>query len=380
MSENKEKILLYYIYMMCFGIFIYIANREFIYKLFFTKDLKLTEIVVGFFLLIFYYFSIWIVNSWIINFIYVYNCKKLGYEILSYNFFPMIFIKTNNRKIKFSFSILLLHSIGSMIEVPYFIESEEQLERFIKNIKSVYLNVVRTHYYLIFFGGIIGIYNFSLGGMIIAYNIAVILYQSISNSSFWGHGYVYLSKNFNKESLIDILSNSLKVKNNNKKYIYNIFQVQALKMGKDTIIINQLYENIIIDSIADDYDYLDEDVRTLIDTKFRQYSYYNFYEFFKRYRLYRSYCLYVLNFYGKGQYDNLIKDFTKVYLNIKSIRIIKYLKMFEKDMRALEYYKFEEMDLKYKLDYCNNYEIYIEKLNSVKSKLSNKHISIGVKR
>lgn len=49
MSENKEKILLYYIYMMCFGIFIYIANREFIYKLFFTKDLKLTEIVVGFF-------------------------------------------------------------------------------------------------------------------------------------------------------------------------------------------------------------------------------------------------------------------------------------------------------------------------------------------
>ena len=358
--------------MMCFGVFIYIANREFIDKLFFNKDLKFIEGVVGLFLVILYYFSIWIVNSWIINCTYVYNCKKLGCKILSYNFFPIIFIKTNNRKIKFSFSILLLHSIGSMIEVPSFIEGEEELERFIENIKSVYLNVVRMHYYLIFFGGIIGICNFSLGGMIIAYNIAVILYQSISNTSFWGNGYVYLSKNFNKEHLIDILSNSLKVKNKNKKYIYNIFQEQTLKMGEDNIIINQLYENIIFDSIADDYDYLNENVRELIDKKFTQYSYYNFYEFFKRYRLYRSYCLYVLNFYGKDKYDNLIENFIKVYLNIKSIGGIKYLKMFEKDMRALEYYKFEELDLKYKLDCCNNYESYIEKLDGVKYKLLNK--------
>lgn len=365
MSKNKERIFLYFIYLMCFGIFIYTSNVEFVDRLFIHKNLKITEAIIGISLLISYYFSIWIFNSWIINliYIYIYSYKKAGYEILSYNFFPVIYIKRNNKKIRLSFNIILLHNIGSMLEDNFVIKNEEDLIKFIENTKRIYLNIVHTHYYLILFGIIMGIFNFSLGGMIISYNIAIILYQSINNDSFWGYGYVYLSKNFTKEHLIYVLKDILKVQQNNKINIYKILQSQIIYQRKEGIIINELCENIIIDSIVDDYNYLGEEIRKSIHKRFIQHSYFNVYEFFKNYRLYRCYCLYVLNFYGKDEYEDLIRSFSNFYLSIKSISIIKFFKMLEHDMERLKSYKFEKLYLKYKLDYCNKYDSYVKKLN-----------------
>jgi len=225
MKSNKEKIFLYFIYLICFGVFVFTSHIDIIEKIFIKYKFNnisaiYISIVIGIVLVGIYYSIVSIIVSWILNLGYIFSYKRQGYDFISFNFFPIIYIRNNKKSIRYSFNILLLNEIGSMIDIKDKINSEKELEEYFKRSKKVYSNLVYIHYILILIGMILSLYNLSLGGIVVTYNIAMILFQSIGNSKFWGYGYVYLSKSFDKNISIYGLINLLKVQNIEKKFIY----------------------------------------------------------------------------------------------------------------------------------------------------------------
>lgn len=375
MSRNIEKIFLYFMYFMCFGVFVSISNMKFLNNI----NLKYSNInKIGLFILsgicltIIYYIILGIIISWILNLIYIFCYKRYNYSFIEYNFFPIIYIKSNNKKIKFSFNFLLLNEIGSMIDIKDIINNEDNLNEYIENTKKVYSKLVYTHYILIFVGIIVAIFNFSLGGMIIVYNIALIIFQSVGKSDFFTDGYVYLSKNIDKYNVIYTIINLLKVQNFSKKFLYSFLQKNIVDKEIDNILTDEFYQTLIIDSIISNINYMNIKVRKKIDLKFNQQAHFNEYEFLKHYRLYRLYCIYILKFYGENEYEILVNEINKFYEKSQSMIIGKYIKIFNKDRMILNNHDFKSINLKNKLDICNSFDTYINKLyivSNVNSKI-----------
>lgn len=370
MTKNRERLFLYLICLICFGVFVFVLNIEFIHNIIFMFKLKDTQVIVlsiliGVIFTLFYIIFLGMINSWILNIVYIYSYKNQGYNFLSYNLFPVIYIKNNIKKIRLVFNIILLYDIGSIVDISSKLDSESGLMDYIVETKKVYLNLVYTHYILILLGSIIMALNFALGGMIITYNIAIILFQSIDNSSFWGKGYICLSKKFNKYDVVCTSINFLKIINTKQDFIYNILQKEVINNNLNNIILNEFYQAIMINSINDKVDYLNIEIKNNIEKKFKQYSYFNPYKFLEHYRLYRLYCIYVLNFYGINEYKLLVKEIDRFYININSMAVVKNMKLFKRDRDTFKTCNFENLDLKNMFDICNSFDNYKEKLYKV---------------
>ena len=370
MKSNKEKIFFYFIYLICFGVFVvtlhmYTIEKIFIKYKFNNVNAICIAIGIGIVLVGIYYSIVSIIVSWILNLVYIFSYKLQGYDFISFNFFPIIYIRNNKKSIKYSFNILLLNEIGSMIDIKDTLSSEKELEEYFRKSKKVYSNLVYVHYILILIGMILSLYNFSLGGIVVTYNIAIILFQSIGNSEFWGYGYVYLSKSFEKKNSIYGLINLLKVQNIKKNFIYDLFQKEIIDNNEKTTIIDEFYQTIMIDSISNDFNYLNIQIKKRIETNLKQYANFNLYEFIKHYRLYRLFCIYVLKFYGYNEYELLVKEMNKFYSKTKYMRIVRRMDIFKKEMKILNEAKFKSLNLKNKFDICNKFDTYIEKLNMI---------------
>lgn len=92
MNKNKEWFFLYIISLIFFGIFIALLNIEFIENVFLVCNTEtgalnfLVSIGIGLILYI-PFFIIWgMINSWILNLVYIYIYKSNNYSFLSYDF------------------------------------------------------------------------------------------------------------------------------------------------------------------------------------------------------------------------------------------------------------------------------------------------------
>lgn len=146
-----------------------------------------------------------------------------------------------------------LNDINSIIDLKDKLASEKDVIQYIKITKKVFKNLTFTHYLLVILGVIIGLFNLKIGGLILSYNMAIISFQSIGKSNFIDNGYIYLSKNLNKDNLFQIIMNSLKSQIFEKDFIYDYLQNNIIK-GEYTnnVILDELYQTIMIDSINDD--------------------------------------------------------------------------------------------------------------------------------
>lgn len=370
MNKNKEWFFLYIISLIFFGIFIALLNIEFIENVFLVCNIEtgalnfLVSIGIGLILYI-PFFIIWgMINSWILNLVYIYSYKSNNYGFLSCDFFPFIYIKGNKRTISFFFNIMSLNDINSIIDLKDKLASEKDVIQYIKITKKVFKNLTFTHYLLVILGVIIGLFNLKIGGLILSYNMAIISFQSIGKSNFIDNGYVYLSKNLNKDNLFQIIMNSLKSQVFEKDFIYDYLQNNIIK-GEYTnnVILDEFYQTIMIDSINDDIKYLNLEIKEKIEESFKRECYLEANGFLTRYRLYRMYCIYVFKFYELSEYEILIKDMEQYYIHAKEMPIIKNMKLFNNDQLNLKIYNFKDLDLKNKFHVCNKFDIYKRKIN-----------------
>lgn len=257
-----------------------------------------------------------------------------------------------------------LNDINSIIDLKDKLASEKDVIQYIKITKKVFKNLTFTHYLLVILGVIIGLFNLKIGGLILSYNMAIISFQSIGKSNFIDNGYVYLSKNLNKDNLFQIIMNSLKSQIFEKDFIYDYLQNNIIK-GEYTnnVILDELYQTIMIDSINDDIKYLNLEIKEKIEESFKRECYLDANGFLARYRLYRMYCIYVFKFYKLSEYEILIKDIEQYYIYAKEMPIIKNMKLFNNDQFNLKIYNFKDLDLKNKFHVCNKFDIYKRKIN-----------------
>ncbi|MGN9163609.1 hypothetical protein [Clostridium sulfidigenes] len=370
MNKNKEWFFLYIISLIFFGIFIALLNIEFIENVFLVCNTEtgalnfLVSIGIGLILYIPFFIILGMINSWILNLVYIYSYKSNNYSFLSYDFFPFIYIKGNERTISFFFNIMSLNDINSIIDLEDKIASEKDVIQYIKITKKVFKNLTFTHYLLVILGVIIGLFNLKIGSLIISYNMAIISFQSIGKSNFIDNGYVYLSKNLNKDNLFQIIMNSLKSQIFEKDFIYDYLQNNIIK-GEYTnnVILDEFYQTIMMDSINDDIKYLNVEIKEKIEESFKRECYLDTNGFLARYRLYRMYCIYVFKFYELSEYEILIKDMEQYYIHAKEMPMIKNMKLFNNDQLNLKIYNFKDLDLKNKFHVCNKFDIYKRKIN-----------------
>lgn len=252
---------------------------------------------------IFYFAILGTINSWIINLVYIISYLRLKYNFIAYNLYPFIYIKNNKQKLKFSINILCMFEIYSMVNLNDKLSDKIELDKYIDDTKKVFRNVKITHYILILLGVVIGIFNISLGGLIVSYNMGIIFYQSVGGNENLYDGYIYLSKNLKEE-------NRCEIENNMKREAYLNSQL-----------------------------------------------------FLKGYRLYRMYCIYVFKFYSNEEYESIKKAFNAFYEKESKNILFNKCKMFKEDQILLNTCRFNDIKLKEMFDICNVFDSYIEKLN-----------------
>lgn len=368
---NKEKLFLLFVAFICFGFFIFSFNINLTNKILFSNELNIAiELLFCTMIGIFYSFIYFIifasVTSWILNIVYIISYKLKGYKFISYNIYPIIFIKQNKRKIMLSFNILSLFEMYSMIDLNNKINNSKELDEFIENNKKVLSNLIYTHYVLILLGIIIGIFNIPLGGLIVSYNIAVLMYQSISNNYYLSDGYVYLSKNLCEKNIFYIINNLIKVQNLDKKFLYEYLQDIIIKYKLDNQIIDDFYKMIIIDSINEDYTYLSIESRDILYKNMEQEAYINRYSFLSHYRLYLTYSIYAFKKEDRDKYNSIKNKMNVFYENEKDNKIFRKIRMFKNHNKALNKNCFKAINLKNMFDICNIFDSYKSKLEIMK--------------
>lgn len=368
---NKERFFLFFTSFICFGVFIASGNIKLIDKILFKYELNIAIALllctmIGVIFTLFYFTIFASVTSWILNVVYILSYKFKGYKFISFNIYPIIYIKQNKRKIMLSFNILSLFEMYSMIDINNKINNKKELLEFIEITRKVFLNLVYTHYILILLGVIIGIFNIPLGGLIISYNIAVLMYQSISNSYYLSDGYVYLSKNLCEKNIFYVINNLIKVQKFDKKFLYDYFQDIIIKCNLGNQMIDDFYKMIIIDSIIEEYNYLGIENRDIIYKNMTQEAYINRYSFLSHYKLYLLYSIYIFKKEDGDQYSNIKKIMNIFYENEKENKILSKIRMFKNNNKALNENCFKTINFKNMFDICNIFDCYKCKLEIVK--------------
>lgn len=196
---------------------------------------------------IFYFAILGTINSWIINLVYIISYLRLKYNFIAYNLYPFIYIKNNKQKLKFSINILCMFEIYSMVNLNDKLSDKIELDKYIDDTKKVFRNVKITHYILILLGVVIGIFNISLGIMIVSYNMGIIFYQSVGGNENLYDGYIYLSKNLKEENIFQVLNQLIKVQDGDKKFIYDYLQQIIIDKNLNNISVYQFYNCILLD-------------------------------------------------------------------------------------------------------------------------------------
>lgn len=354
-----------------FGVFIFGYNFMLIEKILLayavsTHTAFIIIMITGIFLTLIYFIFFASILSWILNIIYILSYAKNGYGFISINLYPIIYIKQNRMKIKASFNILSLFHIYSIIDMNNKFNSERDMRGFIKVTKQVYRRLVYTHYILIILGIVIGIFNIPLGGMIVSYNIIVMIYQSIESSRYFDDGYVALRKKLCNDNIFYIINNFIKVQQFDKRFLYYYLQKSIINNKLDNHIVDDFYTCVITDSINDGFNYLDRESIKLLDHRMNKEAHLNTYSFLTHYKVYLLYCLYIFKFEGKDEYMRIVNIFNIFYAKEKNNEIFKRIKRFQNNQKILNEYNFENINLKDMFDICNLFEYHIFKLDNTK--------------
>ena len=365
--SNKEKLIMHLVSFMCFGVGIVSDNLGIINKLLFTYKLDLISVIIlcliiGLVFFILYFAIVGTINSWIINLVYIISYLRLKYSFVAYNFYPFIYIKNNKQKLKFSINILCMFEIYSMVNLNNKISNKKELDKYIADTKVVFRNVKITHYILILLGIAIGIFNISLGIMMVSYNIGILLYQSVGGNENLYDGYIYLSKNLKEENVFHVINQLIKVQDCDKKIIYDYLQKLIINKKINNISVYQFYNYILLDSVDKNCNYLNEENRYEIENNMKREAYLNSQLFLKCYRLYRMYCIYVFKFYGREEYESIKKVFNVFYENESKDRLFNKFKMFKEDKKLLNTYRFNNIKLQEMFDICNIFDYYNNQL------------------
>ena len=201
--------------------------------------------------------------------------KFYKYNCIAYNFYPFMYIKNNKQKLKFSINILCMFEIYSMVNLNDKISDKIELDKYIDDTKKVFRNVKITHYILILLGVVIGIFNISLGGLIVSYNTGILLYQSVGGNENLYDGYIYLSKNLKEENIFHVINQLIKVQDGDKKFIYDYLQKIIIDKKINNISVYQFYNYILLDSVYRNYNYLNDQNRYEIENNMKRETYLN---------------------------------------------------------------------------------------------------------
>lgn len=255
-----------------------------------------------------------------------------------------------------------MFEIYSMVNLNDKLSDKIELDKYIDDTKKVFRNVKITHYILILLGVVIGIFNISLGGLIVSYNIGILLYQSVGGNENLYDGYIYLSKNLKEENIFHVINQLIKVQDGDKKYIYDYLQKIIINKKINNISVYQFYNYILLDSIYRNYNYLSDQNRYEIENNMKREAYLNSMLFFKCYRLYRMYCIYVFKFYGKKEYESVMKAFNIFYEKESKNWLVNKCKTFEEDKELLNTCRFNDIKLQEMFDICNLFDLYSIKM------------------
>lgn len=287
--------------------------------------------------------------NWLHNIVYYLYFKKRGYDFLSINIFPFLWIRDNKKKWNSCYLLSAMMELNTQVSYEQ-INTENKFEQYIKDHRLCIKNIFRIDCLLAVISFVLAIKFVRLGVFLIAIICATMVLNSVESTNNIKGGIWKIGM---KEGTEASLFLKLVLEDFDKTFLYSCIQkTSVLKM--ETVDEKEFITGMLIDAISDNLKYMNEELEVYLERRFLYFYDNSIEEIALEYlRIIRLYYLYL-----KKQKSN--SEIIQLYIE----------KNWEKFMKVWLPYKYgqkviESVSKKEIYSINNNFDIYNAKVYEI---------------